>query len=129
MVSDGDDLYTERILDHWEQSPYRGRLDEPALSADGYNQFCGDAIHLEIALEGEQIRTVRFSGEGCIISQAAASLLAERVEGGTIVEAQRLDAATFLRDLGLTLSPARMKCALLALSVLHQALAGIAPQV
>ena len=117
-----DDLYQDRILDHWEHSPFRGRIEAPDAVADGYSKLCGDALHLELKLDGDRIAMIRFDGDGCIISQASASILAERMEGKSIAEAQRLDGPQVLQELGIPLSPARVKCALLALSVLHQAL-------
>ena len=76
-----DPLYREEILDHYYSSPYRGRLERADHACDLDNPFCGDQIHVELAVDGDRIKDVRFDGKGCVISQAATSLLAERLEG------------------------------------------------
>ncbi len=118
-----DVLYRTEILDHYYASPHRGHLESPDLHAALDNPLCGDhvALELELAPEGS-IRRVRFHGDGCAISQAAASLLAGHVEGKSIDEARRLSAQDMLRLLGISLTPARLKCGLLALRVLQMAL-------
>jgi nitrogen fixation NifU-like protein len=119
-----DVLYREEILDHSDRSPYRGRLESPDRWAELDNPFCGDRLRVELGLgPGGQIERMRFDGHGCVISQAAASLLAERIEGSEIDEARRFSPEDLLRLFGLTLTPARRKCGLLAWRVLQLALA------
>src|SRR4051812_46184013 len=90
---DDDVLYREEILEHYHSSPHRGRLEAPDLTAELDNPLCGDRIRLELGLDPEgRIDRVRFDGHGCAISQAAASLLAEHVEGKTAVEARWISA-------------------------------------
>ena len=117
------DLYREELLDHWRASPHRGRLARPDAAGEGMNPLCGDAVRLEFQVAGGRIADVKCDGDGCVISQAAASLLAGLVIGKTVAEARDLDRQALLAELGVPLSPARLKCALLALSVLRQALA------
>jgi nitrogen fixation NifU-like protein len=118
-----DILYREEILERYHAGPYRGRLPAPDLVAELDNPFCGDRIHLELALEpAGRIREVRFDGHGCVISQVAASFLAARVEGIPVAEAQRLSADEALDLIGVSLSPMRKKCGLLAWRALQQAL-------
>jgi nitrogen fixation NifU-like protein len=118
-----DDLYREELLDHWRASPHRGRLEQPDAVGEGMNPLCGDAVRLEFQLDQGRIIEVKCDGDGCVISQAAASILAGLVTGKTVDEARVLDRQALLDALGVTLSPARLKCALLGLFVLRQALA------
>ena len=117
-----DDLYQEQILDHWRNSTHRGQLATPDATAEGMSPLCGDRIRVDVQIQDGRIATMHFSGEGCVISQASASMLAELVEGRTVEEARTFDRGVLLEELGVPLSPARLKCALLALSVLRQAL-------
>jgi nitrogen fixation NifU-like protein len=117
-----DDLYQEQILDHWRHSPHRGSLDAPDAAAEGMNPLCGDAVRIELRLREGRVEAMKFAGQGCVISQAAASMLADLVEGRGVDEARDLDRQELLAELGIPLSPARLKCALLPLAVLRQAL-------
>ncbi|WP_337176879.1 SUF system NifU family Fe-S cluster assembly protein [Paludisphaera sp.] len=117
-----DPLYREEILDHYYSSPYRGRLDRPDHACDLDNPFCGDQIHVELTVEGDRIQEVRFDGKGCVISQAATSLVAERLEGATVQEALQLGPADVVKLLGMPLTPTRMKCGLLGWKAIQKAL-------
>ena len=118
-----DLLYREEILDHYYSSPHRGRLESPDLLAELDNPLCGDHIRLELRLgPGDRIERIRFDGDGCAISQAAASLLAGHVEGKGVDEARRFSIEEMLRLLGIPLTPARLKCGLLAYRALQTAL-------
>src|SRR5262245_53970461 len=118
-----DVLYREEILDHYYASPRRGRLESPDLQAELDNPLCGDHIRLELELDpADRIGRVRFDGDGCAISQAAASLLAERIEGTDADEARRFSIEGMLRLIGIPLTPARLKCGLLAWRTLQVAL-------
>jgi nitrogen fixation NifU-like protein len=119
-----DTLYREEILERYHDAPFRGRLDAPDLAAELDNPLCGDHIRLELALSPEgRIGAVRFDGHGCVISQVAASYLAERIEGATLDQARSLPAEEALGLIGIPLTPARMKCGLLAWKALQRALA------
>jgi nitrogen fixation NifU-like protein len=119
-----DPLYRDEILDHCDASPYRGRLDRPDCWAELDNPLCGDHLRLELEFGPlDRIARVRFDGEGCVISQAAASLLAEHLEGRALDEARRLSVDGMLRMIGIPLTPARHKCGLLAWRALRAALA------
>ena len=117
-----DSFYRENIMDHYRNPRHRGRLDAPTVSHEELNPLCGDMIHMDLAIEGGRLADARFDGQGCAISQAAASMLLEEVVGKEVEEI-----AAFTRDdlfelIGVPLSPARMKCALLSLGVLRAGL-------
>jgi nitrogen fixation NifU-like protein len=120
---DDDVLYREEILDHYHSSSHRGRLESPDLAAELDNPLCGDHIHMDLCVDPEgRIREVRFDGHGCAISQAATSMLAERVEGLSLVEARRISSEDVVKMLGVRLTPTRMKCGLLGWRVLQHAI-------
>lgn len=119
-----DVLYREEILERYHEAPHRGRLAEPDLSAELDNPLCGDRIHLELALQpGDRIGAVRFDGHGCVISQVAASFLAEHLEGAPLARARSLSADEALGLIGIPLTPMRTRCGLLAWRALQRALA------
>ena len=118
-----DDLYREHILDHYKNPRNHGTIDDADVTAEGVNPLCGDqlAIDLKIADDG-RIEDIKFHGRGCSISQAATSMLTELVEGHTVDEAAALTKDDILQELGIPLSPVRLKCALLGLGTLRLAL-------
>lgn len=120
-----DDYYQEELLDHYDSSPHRGSLDVVDLDADLDNPLCGDRIRIEVGLDADdpgRIGLIRFNGRGCVISQAAASILAEKIEGKRLDEARALTADQMLQWIGIPLTPARRKCGLLAFRALHRAI-------
>jgi nitrogen fixation NifU-like protein len=124
-----DILYREEILERYHDAPHRGRLESPDLSAELDNPLCGDRIRLELALSPEgRIGAVRFDGHGCVISQVAASYLAEHVEGFTLEQARSFPADEALGLIGIPLTPMRKRCGLLAWRVLQRALPAPAPK-
>lgn len=107
-----------RLLDH-AQSPYhQGRLEQPTCAWTERNPLCGDQIHLQLLIAGDRITEAWFEGRGCAISQASASILCEFLEGQTLVAAAELQPAELLALLGVPVSPARQRCALLGFSAL-----------
>lgn len=118
-----DDLYRELILDHYKDPRNFGSLDSPHASHEEDNPLCGDRIRMEIKLSHDKLSAVRFSGVGCAISMASASLLTEAVDGKKIKDLQRLDKDDIVSLLGNPiLTPTRLKCALLPLEVLQRAI-------
>ena len=89
-MSSLDELYREVILDHYRNPRKRGRLPEPDRHAEGHNPLCGDEIALDLRLEGDRVAEVRVTGQGCSISQASASMMAEAIEGKTRAEIEEL---------------------------------------
>ena len=120
MVS-GSDMYRQQILDHYRNPRNHGELAEPTFSHVGENTSCGDEItvDVELAEDGRTIEDVAFRGEGCAISQAAASLLTSEVRGMTLSELYDLDRDDVLELLGVEVTPMRIKCAVLAEKVLQ----------
>src|SRR6056297_2289010 len=99
-----DTFYREELLDHFDSSPHRGTLDPADLEAVLDNPLCGDRVCFELALDPDcpdRIAFARFDGHGCVISQAAASILAEHVEGKPIQEARALTPEQMIGRLGI----------------------------
>ncbi len=117
------DYYREYILDHYRNPHNYGRLEDPDIHAEDSNPLCGDQLAMDMQVEGDRIKAVRFLGRGCAISQAAASMLSEMIEGNTVQEVVTLGKDEVLEELGIAISPARTKCAFLSLRVLHRGLA------
>lgn len=139
-VLDDDDLYRELIVDHTQNPRCHGPLIGSTHAHQGFNPLCGDEVELQLKIQDDRIAAVRFQGSGCSISQAAASMFAEQVEGKSLLEARHL-AAEFrnwmmdrqathcpeaLGDLealsGVRNYPVRIKCALLTVSTFEEAL-------
>jgi nitrogen fixation protein NifU and related proteins len=123
-VSDFEDMYREVILDHYKNPRNYGSIEEPHAHAEGLNPLCGDevAISVRFAEDGETIQDVRFEGRGCAISQAATSMLTDLVKGRKAEEVASLPKEELLEEVGIQLTPIRLKCAILGLGVLKVAL-------
>jgi nitrogen fixation NifU-like protein len=119
-----EDLYREVILDHYKNPRGHGVIEEADAAAEGMNPLCGDEVAIYVAFgdDGETIDAVKFSGRGCAISQAATSMLMEMVQGRTANEVGELSKDELLEEIGIPLTPIRLKCALLGLGVLKVAL-------
>jgi nitrogen fixation NifU-like protein len=119
-----DDLYRDEILEHYRRPHNFGTLDAPDAVFEGSNPLCGDRITLMLGIsEDGHIADVAFTGRGCAISQASASMLTDDIKGKELAEVSRMGAQDILDDLGIEISPARLKCALLSLDTLRRALA------
>ena len=120
-----DDLYRDEILEHYREPHNFGTLDAPDASFEGHNPLCGDRITIMLTLdEAGNVSDVAFSGRGCAISQASASMLTDEVRGRPLTEVEAMTNQDILELLGIEISPARLKCALLSLDTLHRALDG-----
>ncbi|GAB4324947.1 MAG: SUF system NifU family Fe-S cluster assembly protein [Dehalococcoidia bacterium] len=137
-----DELYREIVLDHYRRPRNRGELDDHTARLEGMNPVCGDEIQLDLKIEDGRVAEIAFSGQGCSISQASASMMTEQVKGKTTGEAwhvleafermmkEEAEPTAELGDLealqGVAKFPVRVKCALLAWKVLEDGLKGAA---
>jgi nitrogen fixation NifU-like protein len=121
-----EDLYRENILDHYQNPRNFGTLENPDITYQDDNPLCGDVIRIDLKLDDEdRIVEARFSGEGCAISQASASMLTEEIVGRTLEEVKHIGKEEVLDLLGIKLGPVRLKCALLSLKVLKAGAYGL----
>ncbi|HEX6348430.1 MAG TPA: SUF system NifU family Fe-S cluster assembly protein [Candidatus Dormibacteraeota bacterium] len=123
-----DQMYREYILDHYKNPRNFGRLDNPDISHEENNPLCGDVVGMDIKTREGVIDDVRFHGRGCAISQASASLLTERLKGMSLEDARKIGKEDVLEELGIEISPARLKCALLSLKVLKVGAYGLSQE-
>ena len=119
-----ENLYREVILDHYKNPRGHGVIEDADAEAEGQNPLCGDEVSVYVAFDedGETIEDVKFSGRGCAISQAATSMLMEMAKGRTAEQVAALDKDELLAEIGVPLTPVRLKCAMLGLTTLKVAL-------
>ena len=115
-------LYREHILDHYRHPRNQGTLDDADISSRLDNPVCGDVVQLDVRLEDGRVSEAQFSGRGCVISMASASMLTEEILGKTVEELRALQDEDVFEMLGITLGPVRAKCGLLPLRVLQEGL-------
>jgi len=122
-MSEFDQLYRELILDHYKNPRNHGLLDPADAHAEGQNPLCGDELAVTVRFgEGDVIEELGFDGRGCAISQAATSMLSDLVKGRTAEHVAAMPSQELLDELGIPLTPVRLKCAILGLGVLKLAL-------
>lgn len=115
-------VYADLILDHAKHPRNHGTLPDVNHRAEANNPLCGDKIHMDVQVSAGKISAIAFSGQGCAISQASASLLTEKAKEMQVVDLKKMGKDDIVALLGIELSPNRLKCALLSLEVLQKAL-------
>jgi nitrogen fixation NifU-like protein len=122
-----DDFYREEILEHYTHPHHYGTLEHADISHEESNPLCGDRVRFDIQLDGDgqTVKDVRFSGVGCAISKASASMLSDLILGKTLDEIKNLTKEDVLDELGIDLGPVRLKCALLPLKVVKAGAYGL----
>ena len=122
MLIDEEELYQEHILDHYEDPFHRGHLPTATHAHEENNPLCGDVVRVELELdENGTIKDCFFTGQGCVISQASASMLLEQLQGKSLEDVKRFSAEDMLKLYGARLTPNRQKCCLLSWKVLQSA--------
>ncbi len=123
-MTEFDQLYREVILDHYKNPRGHGVIEDADAQAEGQNPLCGDevSIYVRFGADGDTIDEIKFSGRGCAISQAATSMLTEMVTGRSATAVAELPKDELLEEIGIPLTPVRLKCAILGLGVLKVAL-------
>jgi nitrogen fixation NifU-like protein len=123
-MSELEQMYREVILDHYRSPRGHGLHEHPDAQAEGQNPLCGDEVSITVKFrgDGETIDSIGFDGRGCAISQAATSMLTELVQGRTATDVAALPKEELLEEIGIPLTPIRLKCAILGLGVLKVAL-------
>lgn len=118
-----DDLYRAEILEHYRHPHNFGTLDHPDVVQEGSNPLCGDRLTLMLGIDKQgHVDEVAFTGRGCAISQASASMLTDRIRGLPLAEVAKIGRQDVMDNLGIEISPARLKCALLSVETLRRAL-------
>lgn len=117
-----DDIYAENILDHYNNPRNFGVPSKFDINKKEINPLCGDEINVYLTLENNEIKDIKFSGRGCAISQAAASIISEHIKGRNIEEVKNYNKEEILNLLGISIGPVRLKCALLSLKAIQRAI-------
>ncbi|MBS3149114.1 SUF system NifU family Fe-S cluster assembly protein [Candidatus Woesearchaeota archaeon] len=117
-----DDLYAENILDHYNNPRNFGIPKKFDLNQQEINPLCGDEINIYLTLDNKKIKDIKFSGSGCAISQASASIISEHIKGKEINEVKSYGKEDILNLLGISIGPVRLKCALLSLKAIQKSI-------
>ena len=120
-----DDLYRDYMLEHYRKPHNFGVIEEPSATYEGANPLCGDRITMQLGVKDGVVEEIGFTGRGCAISQASASLLTDEVKGKPVEAVAGIEATDVLDLLGIDISPARLKCAMLSFESLQHLLADI----
>ncbi len=120
-LTEEEEIYKENILDYYKH-PRNKRILKTKIKANDKNILCGDEITIYLQIKKNKIEEATFTGDGCAISQASASMLTEKLKGLTLKQAKSISKEDIIKMLGIPLSFIRTKCALLSLEVLNKAL-------
>lgn len=117
-----DEIYRSELMEIYKDPIFRGKIDNPSVSLEKHNQFCGDHLQLFLQIENKVIKDAKFSGEMCFVSLVGADLLLAEIVGKTITQAKKINQTKLLEIINLNLSTSRIACATLILKALHEAL-------
>ncbi len=117
-----NDIYREHILELYKNPSNFGALKNPTHEKTAHNSICGDEITVQLLVKDNIIQDIKFSGSGCVISMVAASILTDKIKGMNTKDIRKITGEDFLKTLKMKLNPARIKCALLALEAVKEAL-------
>jgi nitrogen fixation NifU-like protein len=123
MKDDMDSIYKEIVLDHYRNRHNFGTLDPADYTAEDSNPLCGDQVRMDLRVDDGIVTDVKFSGRGCAVSMASASILTDMILAQPLAEVRKISKDDLLEEIGIPVSPARMKCATLGLNVLNLSLA------
>ncbi|MCS7092875.1 MAG: iron-sulfur cluster assembly scaffold protein [Patescibacteria group bacterium] len=113
-------LYSELILDHYRYPRNFGRLDQPTHFSQAANPFCGDELAVYLMVSGSKIQKIKFSGKGCALSIASASMVTEFLKGKSVSYLKKVTKDFIIKMLGIEIGPTRLKCALLILEAVSR---------
>ncbi|OGY87461.1 MAG: SUF system NifU family Fe-S cluster assembly protein [Candidatus Kerfeldbacteria bacterium RIFOXYA2_FULL_38_24] len=116
------DLYQQEILEHFKHPHHHGKINDANITQKERNSSCGDELTFYLQVDGEKVVNVSFEGDGCAISQAAASMLTDEIIGKKLTEIKIFSKEKIIELLGIDLGPTRLKCALLSLQGIQQAI-------
>lgn len=116
------DIHAENVMDHYRYPRNRGVIPHATVSHEELHPACSDIVRLDLFIEKNNINDIKFSGAGCVISQAAVSMLTVEIQGKTVSQAEAITETDVLKMLGIPVSERRMKCALLCLVTVKKAL-------
>lgn len=116
-------LYGPVVLEHYRHPRNQRQLGTANATAEGHNPLCGDRVRIELEVDGDTVRAAAFTANACVLCTAAASLLTEKVGGGSTASARALTDAQVIAWLDAPVPPSRERCVTLPLRALHQALA------
>jgi nitrogen fixation protein NifU and related proteins len=119
---DAREMYKEHILDLYKHPLNFGHLEYATHKERKHNPLCGDDITIELMIKDDKVEDVKFSGKGCAISMASASLLTDAIKGKTVSEVKEFTSEELIELLEIPIGPVRVKCALLSLEVAHKAI-------
>lgn len=117
-----DEIYRSELMEIYKDPVFRGKLENPSISLEKHNQFCGDHLELSLQIEDSLIKDAKFTGEMCFVSLVGADLLLAEIIGKSITQAKKIDQDKLLEIINLNLSTSRIACATLILKALHEAL-------
>jgi len=116
-----DPLYREIIIEHWKHPQNYGIIKHADIDVTDFNPLCGDEIRITANREDNKITNIKFTSQGCAISKASASIFTEMVKGQNMSTIKHISSENLLSELGVQLTPARMKCALLGYTIFQNA--------